>query len=100
MSVPTKAWLNAVGLVGLGASLDQGSIAIEGRVRDAQSNKVVGAFRDREQGKSSIMSIRDVTWYGHAEAIIKDWSTQFVQVFNSHADEYVKDSPGFTLNPF
>ena len=67
---------------------------------DAETNEVVGAFRDREQGKSSLASVRDVTWYGHAEAIMADWTNQFVQVFNSSEDEYVKDSPTFTLNPF
>jgi len=98
--VPTNAWLNAAGMVGLQMTFDKGAMAVEGRLRDAGSGNIVGAFADREQGKESLVSVRDYTWYSHAEDIMKDWSKQLVVVLNSEEGEHVKDSPWFTLNPF
>ena len=98
--VPTKGWLNAAAFVGIMMTFSKGAMAIEGRIRDAQTGEVVGAFADREQGKEALLSIRDFTWYAHASAIMKDWAKQLVVVLNSEEGEHVKDSPWFTLNPF
>jgi hypothetical protein len=99
--VPTKAWLNAIGVgtIGVGG-LDKGSIAIEARMKDAGTNKVVARFADREQGKFAIVSIADLTWYWHAENSIDDWSEQIVEVMSTPNDGRVEDSLPVTLRPW
>lgn len=98
--IPTDAWINAASFVGLQMTFSKGSMAIEGRIRDAESGDIVGAFADREQGKQAIITTKDFTWYSHADAMMKDWAKQLVEVLNSDEGEHIKDSPWFTLNPF
>ena len=97
--VPTKIWLNAIGTV-FAMSVDYGSVAMEARVRDGATGKVIATFADREQGKSSLISIANLTWYSHARHIIDDWAKQMVEVIKTGGLENVADSPAFTLRPW
>jgi hypothetical protein len=62
----------AVGvLAGIAASFAQsGWMAIEGRVRDTKSGKMV-MFADREQSKTRARR-SGLTWYGHAHESVHD----------------------------
>jgi len=97
--VPTKVWLNAVGTV-FALSVDYGSVAMEARVRDGATGKIIATFADREHGKSSLISIANLTWYSHARHIIDDWAKQIVEVIKTGGSENVADSPAFTLQPW
>ena len=98
--VPTKAFIHAVAnfigflipgaqTIGLTGS---GSVAIEGRIRDADTGKVIFKFADRQQDKTSIVSIKDITWHGHAEEIIDDWAREFVELYDTPPTHIVKAS--------
>lgn len=104
--VPTKAWLNASGdvaglflpgasiLTGLAAS---GSVAIEGRIRDGETDEILVMFKDRESDQLAPIGVQDLTWYKHAEDEIDDWANQFVEVLDTNADHKVADSAPLTL---
>jgi len=90
--VPTKAWLNAVGYAALFMAVDKGSVAMEGRCRDAGTSEVVIKFADREKGKQSLLNVKDLTWRSHAHAIIQEWAAQSVQITNAEEYEVIEDS--------
>lgn len=94
---PTKAWLNAVGYAGVGSGVDHGTVAIESRVLDGETREVIAMFADREAGKTSLVSVADLSWYSHARSIIDDWAEQMLAIAKADEDERVKDSFFFTL---
>jgi hypothetical protein len=111
--VPGKAFLGTIGLAawvappavgvpaGVLASFAQaGWMAIEGRVRDAKTGKVVAMFADREQSKTRVLDVQAVTWYGHAHESIRDWAHQMVVIANTPRDVQVEDSSFFRLRPW
>ena len=111
--VPGKAFLGTVGLASWAAPVaigipagavasfaDVGWVAIEGRVRDARTGKVMARFADREQSKTRIMDLEAVTWYGHARESMHDWADQFVLLANTPDDVEVVDSSWFELKPW
>lgn len=76
------------------------TVSLESRMREGQNGQVVAMFADREQEKKYLLSTKNLTWYGHAEEIIRDWAQQFVAIGNREPDEVIKDSSTFELNPF
>lgn len=111
--VPGKAFLGAVGLaswaapapvgvpVGMAAAYAQsGWMAIEGRVRDAKTGKVMVMFADREQSKTRVIDVQAMTWYGHARESMSDWADQLVQLANTPKDVKVEDASAFKLKPW
>lgn len=98
--IPTKVWLNAAGYAFIYTALDQGIVAIEGRVRDAKSGKVVAKFMDREKGRTSLLNLKDLTWYEHGKGVITEWADQSVELVNADQDDVVEDTCPFTLMPW
>lgn len=89
--VPTKAFFNAAEMVagffvpgmGLLSLLNSGSVAMEARIKDSESGKVIAMFADREKDTAAIIDIAGLKWYSHAENIIDGWSGDFVKLSNS-----------------
>jgi hypothetical protein len=109
--VPSKVLLNALGYVapfGIGMAVaavryiskDESSAAFEARVRDGSTNVVIAMVADREAEQLAIVSVRGMTWYSHAKAMIDQWAHQFVQVANRKPGEKVEDTDAFTLKPW
>jgi|SRR5262249_19439731 len=111
--VPGKAFLGTIGLaawaaplpvgvpVGIAAAFAQsGWTAIEGRVRDAKTGKVVAMFADREAAKTRVVDLQALTWYGHARESMSDWGDQFVLLANTPESVQVEDTSAFTLMPW
>ena len=111
--VPGKAFLGTLGLaawaaplpigvpVGLAAAYAQtGWMAIEGRVRDTKTGKVMAMFADREQSKTRVIDLEAMTWYGNARESMNDWADQLVLLANTPKDVKVEDSSAFTLKPW
>ncbi len=95
--VPTRPVLSVLGgPTGLG----KGSLAIEGRFRDAHTGEVVAMFADREEAQRSLVNVKDLTWYSHAKAIINEWADQLVAVTNAGPEGVVERKPRFTLKPW
>lgn len=98
--VPTKVWLNLAGYALVFSAVDQGTIAIEGRIKDGANGKVVAMFMDRECGRTSLLNAKDITWYEHAKSIITEWANQSVEVVNADEHDVVEDSCPFSLLPW
>lgn len=97
--IPTKAWINAASIMYVGG-IDQGSAAIEGKVRDGSTGQMIGALADRQQGKASLVSVKDFMWWSHAKSICQEWSKKLVEVFNRKEGERVKPQGTVTLKPW
>lgn len=109
--VPSKAALNALGYVtwvpavvtaGGAAAADsqdagKGVIAIEGRIRDGASGKIIGLFADRERPRTAIIDIKSLNWWAPLKAIVDEWSQQLVALANRPPGGVVKEDPNFEL---
>ncbi|PIQ85024.1 MAG: hypothetical protein COV74_10525 [Candidatus Omnitrophica bacterium CG11_big_fil_rev_8_21_14_0_20_45_26] len=89
---PSRVALNTLGYPILKRPSKEGSAILEARLRDASSGEVLMTLADKEQGDTSILSLKDLTWYGHTEAMINTWAKQLVQVTNQDPDETKTDS--------
>jgi hypothetical protein len=108
--VPSKVVLNALGyapfFIGLGITAvravaqDVSSVSMEARVREAGSGEVVATFADREQEQMAVISVRGLTWYSHAETIVRQWAEQFARLAHRKPGEKIKDTDPFTLQPW
>jgi hypothetical protein len=76
------------------------TVAFEARMRDGGTNEVVAMFGDRESEKFSLVNVKDLTWYGHAKSILREWAGQFVKIANKQPGDIIKDSPPFDLRPW
>ena len=79
---------------------DLNHVAIEGRLKDAQSGKVIAMFADREHGKFAPISVARATSFGEIQKSIREWAQQWVKIANAPPGEKVKDTKVFTLRPW
>ena len=79
---------------------DADSVAFEARICDGATGEVLAMAGDRRKAKMSIINVQDFTWYGHAEAIFKDWAKEFVEISNKNPGQIIKKSSGFQLKPW
>jgi hypothetical protein len=103
--VPAKAYWNsaatAAGFVVPGAGLlsaaGSGSVAIEGRMRDGNTGKVIATFRDRMSDKMAMVNIDSYTWYGGSEKNLTEIAVKTARVLNAKPGEVVTQSAPITL---
>ena len=108
--VPSKVVLNALGytpfFIGMGITAvrgiaqDESTVAFEARILDASTGETVIMLADREAEQKAIATVRGLTWYSHAQFIISQWASQFVQMANQKPGEVIKETDPFTLQPF
>lgn len=72
-----------------------GSIAIEGRLREGRTGRIVMQFADREKDKATLYNARDYMALGHSERTVREWAEQFA-AFLRDSRRPVKDSFFFT----
>lgn len=98
--VPSNAYWNAgataAGFVVPGA----GSIAIEGRVKDGTTGRVIATFKDRRKDKIAPVNIGSYTWYHGAEGNITDWAEEFAKMLNTPPGHVVERPSPVTLMPW
>ncbi|OGW80598.1 MAG: hypothetical protein A3G33_00230 [Omnitrophica bacterium RIFCSPLOWO2_12_FULL_44_17] len=112
-AVPTNVPLEAAGYVGgplfgtvgkvagsVAKSFLRSTVAFEARLKDGRTGEVVAMFADREGEKSSIVNVKDFSWYAHAKSIINEWAVQFVQISNKAPGGVIEDSGTFDLKPW
>jgi hypothetical protein len=108
---PNKAKLGALGLAAtllaapFGVAIAakeaaKGGVAIEGRLKDAQSGQVIAMFADRERGKFAPISVARATSFGEIQRSLREWAEQWVKIANAPPGEKVKDVKPFTLRPW
>ncbi|HMB94695.1 MAG TPA: hypothetical protein VKK61_01515, partial [Tepidisphaeraceae bacterium] len=79
---------------------DQSTVAFEARILEASDNQTVVMLADREAEQAAVVTVRGLTWYSHAQSIISQWASQFVQTTNQKPGQIIKDSDPFTLQPW
>lgn len=103
--VPAKAYWNsaatAAGFVIPGAGLlgaaGAGSITVEGRLRDGNTNAVIATFRDRMTDKMAMVNIDSYSWYGGSEKNLQEIAVKTARVLNADPGEVVTQSSPMTL---
>lgn len=97
--VSARPVVNAVTFLFIYRPVQQGMLAMEGRLRDAKSGKVIVTFSDRENAKISVIHADDFNRTGHGKAILDEWAGQLVQVLTRRPGEIIKDPSRFRLSP-
>lgn len=85
---------------GLIKSLGNGSVAIEGVLRDSVSGQSFMQFKDREIDKSSLFTFKDFQEYEHVREAVSDWAMQYAELSATSLDHEVSDSLPFSLQPY
>ena len=68
--VSARPVVNAITFLFIYRPVQQGMLAMEGRIRDAKSGRVLVTFSDRENAKISVIHVDDFNRTGHGKAII------------------------------
>ena len=93
--VPVIGWgIKAVNMA------DPNYVSFEARILNGASGEILATVADRRQAKFAIVNVQDYTWFGHADAIIKDWAREFVAVANKRPGQIVKKAAGYQLKPW
>lgn len=71
--------------------LNRPSVAIEGRVRDAESGKTLFLFADRETPEISLLDARKFTYYKTQEREADRWAIQLQQLLEGDGRKLRKD---------
>jgi hypothetical protein len=103
--VPTDVVRTAAGDVagffvpggGLASTGAGGSIAVEVRMRDAQTKEILAMAKDRRVDKISALDLINLTPYGHAKRNIEDWVEALIDWFNIPPEEEVELASRLTL---
>jgi hypothetical protein len=76
----------------------KGNIAIEGKVTDCHTGKIIYQFADNEESKSALLlPITDFETYGQARDAIRDWAKEFEEVTRRTEGQCVKGSSVVSL---
>ncbi len=76
-----------------------GCVAIEGRLREGKTGKVVFQFADKEKDKATIYNARDYMALGHAKRTSREWAEQLDEFLRTPKGP-VKDSFFLTPMPY
>ncbi len=80
--------------------ITKGNVALECKVRDGATKKLLLQFADNEQDKFAPVSLRDLSSYGHARQAIYDWAKEFEELLRTPPSHKVVGASPVTLNPF
>lgn len=83
-----------------GGMFTKGRIAIEGKLRNAETGELLVQFTDSARDKLTPFSFRDFTAYGHARAAIGDWAKQFDALSRTPRTHRIRGSLALGVNPF
>ncbi|MFA5203701.1 MAG: DUF3313 domain-containing protein [Lentisphaeria bacterium] len=110
--VPTKAVMNSIEEVtkmampmlistamGPLSELNAGSIAIEAKLVDSRTGRVLAMFADREKAEMAAFDLAGFTPYGQSELIVRNWGREFIRIINAHMKPVTRRLP-FTLITF
>ncbi|MBK9384366.1 MAG: DUF3313 family protein [Planctomycetes bacterium] len=75
--VPARSWFNARGTAPAGLS-GHGSIAIEGRILDGKTGRLLSTFADREDCAADLLAGANADWCCHAPLLFDRWATRLV----------------------
>ncbi len=66
------------------------SVAIEGRIRDSMTKKVIATFADRKKQKTAFFNLKDFSAYGNPRQLVDEWADQIIEVINSNMGKDAK----------
>ncbi|NMC62058.1 MAG: DUF3313 domain-containing protein [SAR324 cluster bacterium] len=78
----------------------KGSIAIEGKIKDAYTQELLFEFKDREIDKTAPFSIKDFQRYAHIREVIDEWSKDFGKLIATNFKQKIPEGVPVTIDPF
>jgi hypothetical protein len=83
--VPARSWFNARGAAPAGLS-GHGSVAIEGRILDGKTGRLLSTFADREDCAADLLGDAHVDWCCHAPVLFDRWAARLVGLAHAAKD--------------
>ena len=84
--VPTKAWSHSLGSISSQSMMHE-SVAVEVRVREGETGRVIAVLMDRQVGKQELVNMTEAAWSSHIHSIADDWANQIATFLNSLKEE-------------
>ena len=75
-----------------GKIINDSSLAFEARLRDAETNKVLAIFADRETRDVRVFDTRQFSMFGALKSVADNWAEQFVEIANKKEEQVVGES--------
>ncbi|HMO02353.1 MAG TPA: DUF3313 family protein [Oligoflexia bacterium] len=105
---PTNAVTNLLGTtasfflpgIGILKRAAKGSVAFEALIKDAETNEIMAAFKDRVTDKLSPISVKDFSQYAHTREAIDEWAEAFAKLLTAPLDTQIDTASLITLLPF
>ena len=69
----------------------QSSVAIEGRILDAQTGNAIAMFADRRKERTAFFNTKDFRPYGNPEQIADEWADDFIRILEKRPKETGKN---------
>jgi hypothetical protein len=63
----------------------QSTVSFEARLNDTNTGQTLAMFADRQHATAKLIDLQGLTWYEHAESIIKQWAKKFVEIADRQA---------------
>ena len=99
--IPGAPLVSAAISVGAGAVADaaaDGSIAIEVKVWNGETGKLLAEFFDRREDRSAlIVNLNDYSAYGNARRAVEEWAEHLVELLETGSEHQVERSAAFSL---
>ena len=96
--------INVVALPGIDSIIAKpfkGNIAIEGKLSDSKTHKLLFQFADNRESKSSLVfSVHDFQTYGQAREAIREWASEFEELMRTPPSGRVSGTSGFAILPW
>ncbi|MEE9201395.1 MAG: DUF3313 family protein [Candidatus Brocadiales bacterium] len=98
---PVDKYSNVVSSALIYIPVSKGEVAIEGKLMDANSEKLVLMFTDARLGKQNVGNIKDFAKFMHAKDIINEWATELCGIMQmGQAEREGYFSGTFELKPW
>lgn len=106
--VPSKAFWNSAATsagfilpgAGLLSAAGRGSIAMEARMVEARTGRVIALFADRREDLVAPVNLRSYTWFAGSDANIDIWARQGARFLHAPPAEEIRRQSQFTLRPW
>jgi len=66
------------------------SVAIEGRIRDATTKKVIATFADQKKETTAFINLKDFSSYGTPRQLVDEWAEEIIEALNSNMGKDAK----------
>ena len=91
----------AVAAPGAGGVFSAGTVALEMKIVERKTQKIIGEAKDRQSDPASVLpNYRDFQAFGWSRETVRNWADQFAETFSTDWNDKVDPSPAISIFPW